>query len=158
MSQNALIFLVLCAIVVLFATGAMKRSAQTEQRERREALEQAAGEIGLTVLTRADALPFDGRLQTTAVRGAADLTPPPFARGGAFTAARDLDDLHEMAPREVRHTTSDEPFVLTARVEYVDEQDRVASSQTLAKRVVAVVTHPELLQPIELGRIYELVP
>ena len=156
MSQNAVIFLVLCAIVVLFATGSMKRSADRERQERTQALEIAAGSVGMAVLERADALPFDSRLRSAAVRAASDLTPPPFLSGRDFASAQDLDDLHAFAPRTVRHDEVDEPFTLTARVEYVDDQDRVASAQTMAKRVVAVVTHPRLQRPVELGRIYEL--
>lgn len=156
MSQNAVIFLVLCGIVVLFATGAMKRSAEQERETRKTELELAGGEVALELLTRADALLFDSRTQTSRVLSAADLTPLPFATGGAFSRALDLDDLHANAPRTVGHTSSGLTFEVTARVEYVDDNDRVSAVPTLAKRVVAVVRHADLPRPLEVSRTYEL--
>lgn len=152
MSQNAIIFLLITGVVVLFAVGAMKRSADARHAERRFAVEIDAGDAGLQVLARADALPFDGN---AAAQTPTDLTPLPFSEGRALADARDLDDLHAMAPITIP-AADGTAFRVEARVEYVDESDAAAARPTRRKRVTVAVAHPRLSEPLELARTYAM--
>ena len=152
MSQNAIIFLLLGGLVVLFAVGSMRRTAEQSHEDAQHAVEVDAADAGLQILSRADGLPFDAR---TTARTPAGLTPLPFPRGRALAAARDLDDLHEMKP-VVIPTADGTAFEVASRVEYVEADERVAARPTARKRVTVSVTHPRLTAPVELGRIYQM--
>lgn len=152
MSQNAIIFLLITGLIVLFAVGSMQRAAEARRAEAQFAVEVDAGDAGLQVLERADALPFDAR---AGAQSPAELTPLPFAGGGTLRGARDLDDLHAMHPLELP-AADGTAFRLEARVEYVDAEDQPARRQTPRKRVTVLVSHPRLDAPVELARTYEM--
>ena len=124
------------------------------------AAQSVAGEIHEALAV----LPFDA----VATRDTTALTPEAlfgYAPGAAFADAADLDDAHGVSATVTRTLTDPETgaprpirFRARARVAYVAASGGVVSetggARTHTKRVEIVVTHPLLLAPVRLHRVY----
>lgn len=118
--------------------------------------ETVATGAGLDILDYIASKPFDEATDGRVVTNVAELTPLPFATGGTYEAAEDIDDFNGIVPFVYNTDFPNVPFTIAIEVRYVEENDlsQVATSQTFAKEVLVTLTNPYMERPVTLSRVF----
>ena len=117
-------------------------------------METIASGIALEVLDYVGSKPFDAATTNGTVDNASELTPLPFSTGMTYQEAGDIDDFHQIQTYSL--PAFDFDFDIDITVAYVDENDpeRIAGSQTFAKRVTVTINDEYLASPVHLSQVY----
>ena len=141
MSQTLYAVIALALAVLLTLTVTRARMGDSQQVMQQQTTVYAT-DAGLELLDHIRSRPFDAATRAAPADELVDrsaLTAMPFASGGTYAAAGDVDDFHRMAPHTV--DVAGTPFRATAAVRYVQEDQLTTASATptYAKEVTVFV-------------------
>ena len=156
MSQTLFAILALALAVMLALTVARSRVDANQTVEGQEATVYAT-DAGLELLDYIRSRPFDaataGAGPDAPLADRAALTPMPFASGGTYAAAADVDDFHGMLPHGVG--IGGLQFQTSAAVRYMNESQLTTASptQTYAKEVTVYVWGDAVPDTLALSQV-----
>jgi len=119
-------------------------------------METVATGAGLDILDLIGSKPFDATTATQTITDPNDLTPLPFAEGGLFTDAQDIDDYNGIQPYVYATDINGIDFVVQVDVSYVDEDNltEVSLTPTFSKSVTVTLSQTSMEQQVQLTRVF----
>jgi len=119
-------------------------------------METVATGAGLDILDYIGSKAFDAATATQTITDPANLTSLPFATGGLYTDALDIDDFNGIQPYVYSTDVDGIDFVVQIEVNYVDEGNLTESvlTPTFSKSVTVTLNQTSLEQPVQLTRVF----
>lgn len=155
MYQTLLAFIALM-VVMLLTINQQQALMQLNSGRSDQEIQSLAVSVGQDVLDFIGAKPFDAATIAGTVTDASALTPSPFTTGGDYETAQDIDDFHQIDPYTYVSEVQDIAYTLNIEVHYVEDEDPSTESsvQTFSKEVVITLSNPDMLNDIQLSRVY----
>jgi hypothetical protein len=155
MYQTLLAFIALM-VVMLLTINQQRALMQLNAGRSDQEVQSLAVSAGQDVLDFIGAKPFDAATILGTVTDASELTASPFASGGDYETAQDIDDFHQIDPYTYVSEVEDISYTLNIEVHYVEDDDPSTQSsvQTFSKEVVITLSNPDMLNDIQLSRVY----